>query len=598
MATRQDPRQAGPTLNTVRVVFLVTAIAAAICGYVGLAHYLRDHPPAGHGVLDIVYYDLQLFTLNAGILDQGPPYPLTLQVARLAAPIVTLYAVFEAARLLLAGEIRRIRAAHARGHTVICGHGPVSSTLAQRLRAAGQQVVMVAADPPDDPGILQVTGDARDPRVLRAAGLRRARVLYSCADDSAVNVTVATAARSLGGRGPAGRPASRGRTVREPLRVYAHISEPDLCGALRARRLARSGPPGGRDLRLDFFTVDELAAQVLAASEVDTFTSTPPTVMIIGLSIFGRALLVDLARRWRLRNAAEPLPLIVIDPAAKATVAALSRRYEFLAKVCAISCRDIAPVSGELNELLGGPDPLLSPDRVYICDDHETVALTLALTSLRLWSGRAQSLVVRMDGQAALGAAFGNEQTRLFDELAGSLRLFGVADAACKPDLIGTDLVEQLARAFHEDYVLARTRHGDSIQTNPSMVGWAELPESLKRANRAAAGGIGDKLAAIDCILAPRVDPRIPFAFGHDEVERLAIMEHQRWTIDHLQDGWTYGPVRDNDKKVHPDLQTWDRLPEPVREKDRDAVRALPAALAAAGFQIVRLGAAQAPAAR
>jgi hypothetical protein len=79
------------------------------------------------------------------------------------------------------------------------------------------------------------------------------------------------------------------------------------------------------------------------------------------------------------------------------------------------------------------------------------------------------------------------------------------------------------------------------------------------------------------------------FVFERDEVERLAEMEHERWCKDRTADGWVYAPVKLVEKKEHPDLVSWEKLSEEVRDKDREAVRLIPVVLATyAGFAIVR----------
>jgi hypothetical protein len=54
-----------------------------------------------------------------------------------------------------------------------------------------------------------------------------------------------------------------------------------------------------------------------------------------------------------------------------------------------------------------------------------------------------------------------------------------VIQEACVPDLIRTDLADQLARAIHRAYLEACTASGDSPQVNRSMPPWEELPDEL-----------------------------------------------------------------------------------------------------------------------
>ena len=50
--------------------------------------------------------------------------------------------------------------------------------------------------------------------------------------------------------------------------------------------------------------------------------------------------------------------------------------------------------------------------------------------------------------------------------------------------------------------------------------------------------------------------------------EMIARNVHEVWSKNRLDDGWTYGPVRDDQKKTHPCLVPYEELPE--REKDYD----------------------------
>lgn len=48
-----------------------------------------------------------------------------------------------------------------------------------------------------------------------------------------------------------------------------------------------------------------------------------------------------------------------------------------------------------------------------------------------------------------------------------------------------------------------------------------------------------------------------------------AGMQHEVWMAERIAQGWTLGPVKDNDLKKHPALVPFDELPELVKQKDR-----------------------------
>jgi hypothetical protein len=558
-----DPRRQS-TINALRLTFTLLGLVALIFGYIGFSEFAKNNsyqPTAW----DLLYYDLQLFVLGADPLQNPGPYPFALQIARFAAATVTIYALVETGRLIFATEVRRLRVRWVRGHVIVCGATPMADALSRQLRSAGRRVVEVR--PAFDPlavvqrGPLRVNGDARDPEVLRAAGVARATALYACTSDSATNTATALAA------GPV-RPASG-----SALAVYAQVHDPELCLALQARYLGLPHPPG---LRLDFFNAEDLAARKLVAgAPLAAVDGRPPKVLVVSASAFGRAVMVELARLWRIAGPGvrEPLPVTLVDPAADAVVDDLGRRYPFLRRVCRFST-----YRHDLLDLLAQGELREPPDRAYICDDDEQRALKTAITADRFWCGAPNSVVVRLDQLAAL-----HDRLRF----GGSLRVYGGVQAASDPQLIGEDLVERLARVIHDQYRLSRLADGVDTRAYPFMVSWEELPHRIRLTNRAQAEDVGRKLQAIGCVLVPRG--------GHDEIalldaeiDTLAIMEHERWRAERAADGWRYAAERDDDGKLHPAIADWYELPEQIRKENYDEVRELPMILSDAGFQIVR----------
>lgn len=53
-------------------------------------------------------------------------------------------------------------------------------------------------------------------------------------------------------------------------------------------------------------------------------------------------------------------------------------------------------------------------------------------------------------------------------------------------------------------------------------------------------------------------------------VEALAENVHDTWAKGRMDDGWIYGPERDDTKKHHPCLVPYGELPESEKEYDRN----------------------------
>ena len=52
-------------------------------------------------------------------------------------------------------------------------------------------------------------------------------------------------------------------------------------------------------------------------------------------------------------------------------------------------------------------------------------------------------------------------------------------------------------------------------------------------------------------------------------LEQMAKNVHEVWAQNRINEGWTYGPVRDDALKTHPCLVPYDELPESERDYDR-----------------------------
>jgi voltage-gated potassium channel Kch len=555
------------SLSGLRTLFAGIAVFSLIFGFVGIYQHLEATTRQDIRGIDVLYYALQLFTLGAPPLDQGGPFPVLLEIARLTAPAVTFYAFFEAGRLLFAAELTRLRARRARGHAVVCGDGPLANALIRRLRSLGRKVVNITSVTPraeSEYAVLRVVGDARDPKVLSDAGIVRAEVLYACTGDSAANTAIALTA-SL-------------RLPRTRLTAaYAHVTDPELCLALQARHL---GADPNSTLRVDFFQLDELAARSLCeAHPIPTSNPRPPHLLVVGATHFGCSVIVESARQWRVCEASQAnrLKVAVVDPIASSVLARLIDRYTFLRSVCEIVTYP------ELTAF--APDPADAPDRVFICYEDDERALKAALTADRFWIGGRGSVIVRQSQLASLETAFGAPlNRRLLDDVSSTISLFGVVDAAAEPRQIHNDLALRLARILHEGYLVSmHQQHA----TSPFLVPWSELPEYVRQENRAQAADIGHKLGLIGCVLAPRTGQGVAHELTDGEIEKLATHEHMRWCDMKLQEGWRHGP-RDDARKLHPRLLPWEDLGESVRTRTRNAVAMLPDSLADCGFRIVR----------
>ena len=561
---------------------LALGVVALGCAGFQLKSHAEGKPT---DVLDLIFKSCQLFVLQISV---DPPMPWQLNAARMLAPLVAAYTALQALAELFAGQIRSLRLRFVREHVVICGLGRKGLILARGFLERGETVVVIEQDDENDLarqcrdlGALVLIGDAAEPWLLQKAGVEQARYLFALCGDDGVNAEVAVRAAGIVAQRPG-----------PPLTCVLHIFDAQLCALLRERELDTG--PGSR-LRLEFFNVHDLGARVLLeenplAAPGPEGAAARARIVIVGVGRLGESLLVNAARQWHATRAGTGplLQVTLIDQHAAAITQTLVVRYPGLRKCCEITPLEMDVNSGAFQQA----DFLKAtasgkPAHVYVCLDDDSLSLSTALALAAHSRGHNPTIIVRMAQDAGLAVLL-----REVDPGAGGfrhLRAFGLLDRTCHPDQVLRGTHEILARAIHEEYLRQQQAAGARPEQNTSMAPWDALPEPLKEANRQQADDIGAKLKAVRCSAAPLLNWEDPlFEFTHDEVERLARMEHERWMAAKLGQSWRLGATKDSAAKTHPCLVSYDELPPAEREKDRSAVRQIPATLARVGFRVHR----------
>lgn len=69
-------------------------------------------------------------------------------------------------------------------------------------------------------------------------------------------------------------------------------------------------------------------------------------------------------------------------------------------------------------------------------------------------------------------------------------------------------------------------------------------------------------------------------------IEEMAKNVHEMWAQNRMNDGWTYGPVRDDATKKHPCLVPYEDLPESEKDYDRATSQETLKLIVKSGFEI------------
>ena len=546
----------------------------AVLGATGLfAFGLAVYGAEGPGLLARLNTAIRLLPLGFTGAVAEPAEPSTaLKVARLLAPLVFAYATYKAVFALFGARLQDVRARLARHHVIVCGLGDQGQALTESL-VGKTKVVALELDPMNlaiprlrDEGAIVLRGDASDPEFLERAGISRARCVVALCGPDAVNAQIAANVLRVSGQ--------RGG---EPLHAFVHVADPRLYTFLIHHALA------GHGARLEFFNVYERGARSFLG-ETSGPQTDPDGVLVVGGGQLGLALISLMARQRFVRGqavgAALPeLRLYLVDRDADARIQLLRDRYSRIDDACALTPLTSDVTTPAFDSLLEQHPELREVDSAYVCfdDDNLTVATTLNL----LDQARGRFPIVARVSHRSEGIAAMLESAQSEYAESASFRPLSLAQT-CREDVVLEGIRGQIARHVHATY-----RRGSP--GGPYDVPWEQLTGEGRERNLRHAAAIAGQLEAVGYHLGPLIDwGKEPLALDAADVERMAELEHVRWSKERLEEGWRFGPERSDEERTHPDLVPWHDLPRERQDINRRLVSERPGMLAAVGIEVNR----------
>jgi hypothetical protein len=580
------------------LIMIGLGVASFILGWVGYYSYFvtRGGLP-GARESDAAYASFKLFLWNA---SDYPGLPWQLEIARFLAGFVASFAAISAVTALFREQLQQTRIRFMSGHVVICGLGYVGSLFLRELREQGVRAVVIESDPTNPRlevcrawRIPVVIGEAQLQRNLTTAGVHRASGLLAVCPEDVVNTEVVAVARQLTDEArkptiaPEGLLALPVSRHRKELSCLARIGDPDLCRLLRIQESDLRDPSSS----LVFFNTDEVSARFLLDEfEIDPDDEGRPHILVSNLESLGQWLVLRAALTWYWLGPEEKTPLFitVVDDQADERVQSLLDQHPDLDDIChfiycSTSIRDLRELPDQYTEHEAPP-----LTRVYVSAYRDEDALEIALRLRHELDLRKPGpdrdavlpMVVALSRPDGAARVIGEANTN--GRLKG-VKVFSTLERTCTVELVVGGLHEPLAVALHNLWRAKQLAKGELAPT------WEELDEPRKDSSRAQARDIVPKLRSISCDIAPlRHWGAAKFEFEHDEVEFLAAAEHRRFCEERIAGGWTPGP-RNPAEKTTPYLVEFNKLPKDIADLDRMFVWEIPAVLALAGVQVIRV---------
>lgn len=544
--------------------------------------------------------------VNSGFLEAARWLGLVVWASTVIAVILRL---FREAFLRLLVRLLASR------HVIVAGLGRNGDELVIRLRARGLQVVVIEPNP-NYPGIVPcaaanaivLIGDPADAIQLERAKLQSAsRLLVLFDDDSKTMDVVTTAFKMLQ------QPASV-FGITDVVRCIAKLTEPSLQEVINRHEL---NTESNDRFLIETLNPHELTARSMLSEATQTRSGAPPNkLLVLGLGEKHRiaeTLILRAANDWFIDhgpNPAERVEVHVYDNEAAQFTRQLCACFPCLEKACLVVGHKC---SGEKCGMgIGQADLGIEEkqfDAAFVCLDDEARALVQSARLRRFLADNVPIVVLVEDSRLGFGALLNRPNA---GGLGPNIYPVGLQDRLLDVDTVLNPGQELLAQACHEGYLLAlkqqleeMVRHGDraaaeKLRSKEANVPWSRLTETHRAANRALVGRYRTHLALIHPEKKPtkyKVASRLSsyvlggpaelFEFSNNEVEFLSEREHEAWMQERIADGWRYGSVRDDARKIHDCLVPYAKLPKTIQQYDKAIIAHSPTILAKGNFVIL-----------
>ena len=320
--------------------------------------------------------------------------------------------------------------------------------------------------------------------------------------------------------------------------------------------------------------------------------------VIFGFGRGGEAVMTDLLLSCLAGDLGKPM-ITIIDPRAAEIRRSLSHRCPALN--ASVEYAVIIPGRTTDVRVLPVADPGAAAARapitiayVRIDDDARALALAVSLEAhFRREGWRTGPIFTRLVNGRALPDIPADLDIAECGGGSGGLVGFGATqDFAHAIGLFEAE-TDAIPRMFHEAY--RRTASVDAV----ANVTWEDLAEEFRESNRRQLIHLPAKLATAGVDVASWLvragpvlgtDGGLPvpdLASNPVLLATLAELEHARWCMERQLGGWQYGTIRNNARRIHPDLKPYAELTDTIRQYDCAIVLEAWAALsstAGAGF--------------
>ena len=595
---------------TIVVVLTTITFVMGCIGYYQVMHF--EEQGGSFTYWDIFYSTFKLFIFNAQ--DATPGWPLYLQLARILAPFLLIYAAVKAIWLQVGEQVAlfmlQIRN---RPLIVVIGIGETGFRLAREYLLDTRSDVVIIDQDRYNPlvaelkglGAIVVNGNAIDPALLARARVSLASEIFVFTGDEHTNIIIGKhihrlvrAPRKTGKTKTTSTPSDR---KRDGIRCHIEVDSPELYELFQEHPFFNLIE---ERFKVKIFNRREAVARNIfdqCAPDLYYRPNTPAdkqmNVLFLGFGSLTQELLLQLSLTAHYGDLRTPRATVICNEDRRPDAESFYHRYPNIEKIVDLQFIYRNPMGLVPDDWI----KLQSEQQFCVCYSALTEDVNSILVAKRLMRLQTVASLPHLNFVVCL-----NQQTWIADVIdddfdpisrdktrlpsAWPIEYFETLDNTITIDIVVNDALDRLARAIHDSYVSSQLQAGQTFLDNHSITQWPDLPPHKRLANQRAAAHLDVKLRVVGLSREQSEqngEPR-PLSLPDEAIELLSKIEHRRWMADKYLCGYVYGPERDDARMQHPDLKPWEALSESDRDKDRHNILQIPQLLAMLGQAIAQ----------
>ncbi|KPA13340.1 TrkA-N domain family protein [Candidatus Magnetomorum sp. HK-1] len=545
-----------------------------------------------------LYASFQMFIMEGG----GPGnYSGQILTARFIAAALAGLGVLSLLYGYLSLSFRIIRILFYSNHYVICGLGEITSRFIEDLKEDKPKAKIVVIEMnPDSDYIASVKkkaiilyGNAMDERILRLAGIRKASYNFIATGSDDMNIRIANTISDL----------KQIRTRKTKLIGILHIAEWDNLNVLKDN-LEFFHDSENRFFELIIYNMYQACAQIIFdkhGPHIDNkginnkgFDESNVCIAILGFNKTTEAFLIEnmILGQYHTDNR---MKIYLIEKNIKNCMADFQYKFPFYSKYL-----EIIPVELENKELKFSSLENIATEiqKGYVFADHDAAVLEQAKILRQFFYNHSNMdltvppivacLYEEADFVHLMDTNSKNSFEKEMKKKLGITLIYLLTDTCTNEKLIKsyqkTEFLAKMINYYYCDQdainklVKEKNFSTKAIQELHIDQEWKKLSDRLKDSNRYAARHIPVKNILVG---EKNVD-------NPKKSKKLIPIEHNRWCAEKEVFGYSYGAWPENENsekekaakdtakkllKIHPLIDTFDKLPQKEKDKDYDIFR-------------------------